>query len=69
MAGVPAAFIAFMSFIAALAGEHLTTSNTSPVQIFVQQFTDAFGRPPSLPATPLRPVRPLRKRVYVTRPS
>lgn len=69
MIGVPAGFIAFMSFVAALAGEHLMTAPASPVGIFVQQFTDAFGRPPSLPARLKPPFNAVRKRVYVTRPS
>lgn len=68
MIGVPAAFIAFMSGIAALVGLHLTVSPASPVEIFVAQVSEALGRPPSLPATPKRLISTVRKRVYVTRP-
>lgn len=38
------------------------TSPTAPPQIFVAQYTEAFGHPPQL-------IRPINKRVFITRPQ
>lgn len=41
------------------------TNPAAPPQIFVAQYTDAFGHPPGA-NLPTRPAPKVRKRVYVT---